>query len=97
MHIPPDFDPFDGLCTHNQHHQSYQDFASQHDFVVTRVMAVGQKSRTKSCFEVIFLAIGSHRLNTSSNFFMLHCLVTYVHECFLESYRITISVACSKN
>ena len=41
--------------------------------------------------------IGSHRLNTSSNFFMLMCLLTYVHKCFLESYRITILVACSKN
>ena len=60
-------------------------------------MAGGQKLRIQSCFEVIFLAIGSHRLNTGSNFFMLICLVTFAHEGILESYRITISVACSNN
>ena len=45
----------------------------------------------------ICVAIGSHRLNTRSNFFMSICLLTYVHECCLQTYRITISVACSKN
>ena len=46
MHTRPDIDPCDGWCTRNQHYMSQQDFASQHDFLFTRVMAGGQKSRT---------------------------------------------------
>ena len=77
--------------------QVHQNGNRQQDFLFTGVMGVGTEITHKSCFELVFLGNSLPSLKRLFIFFMSMRLVTYLHECFLESFGITISVSYNKN